>query len=114
MEVDQIQGVDLKLAAEAEGEPARLLGMLVNTGTRPLEVTVSDADDSATLTVGADDTFSFTDNPTIVGTAGADVGDKALMVFSVPVAASEESVEVPVYQGPIGGYSVSVSGVSDP
>ncbi|MHA7284298.1 hypothetical protein [Arthrobacter sp. TMS2-4] len=102
--LDQIQAIDLKLVTEAADEPARILGTVINTGTTPVEVVSRDADDTATLTIGAEDTFRFADNPTIFSTTDADIGDTAAMLISVPVIASEEAVAVPVYQGDLGGY----------
>ncbi|WP_434995474.1 hypothetical protein [Arthrobacter sp. Ld5] len=102
--MDQIQGVDLKLVTEAAGEPARILGTLINTGTTPVEVVLRDGDDTATLTIGAEDTFRFADNPTIFSTTDGDIGDTVSMLISVPVTASEEAAAVPVYEGDLGGY----------
>lgn len=100
--LNHLQGDDLKLVTEGEGEPARMLVTLTNLSTAPTEVTIHDSDDTASLTVSAGDTFSFTDNPTIFKTAEDHSGKRATMTFVV--TADEEAVAVPVYQGPIGGY----------
>lgn len=100
--LSHIWGNDLKLVTEGEGEPARMLGTLTNTGLVPVEVTVRDADDAASFTIGADDTFRFADNPTIFTTVDVQAGRQAVMTISS--TAGKKSVPVPVYQGPIGGY----------
>ncbi|WP_434995209.1 hypothetical protein [Arthrobacter sp. Ld5] len=100
----QVQGVDLKLVTEAAGEPARILGTLINTGTTPVEVVLRDGDDTATLTIEAEDTFRFAENPTIFTTTDGGIGDTVSMLISVPVTASEEAAAVPVYEGDLGGY----------
>lgn len=105
VEMGQVQGIDLKLVTEAAGKPGRVLGTLINTGTTPVEVVLRDTDDTATLTIGAEEMFRFVNNPTIFSTTDAGVGDTASLLITVPIDGSEESVVVPVYEGSIGGYS---------
>jgi hypothetical protein len=100
--VGEVQGQDLKLVTEGAGQPARLLGTLVNPSDASVEVTVRDADDLATVAVSEGDSFSFTDSPTIFATIDAAIGEEATMTLTSP--AGQEDVLIPVYEGPIGGY----------
>ena len=100
--VGQVRGEDLKLVTEGTGEPSRLLGTLSNPSGSSVEVTVLDADDTATVAISAGESFSFTDSPTIFATIDAAIGEEATMTLTS--LDGKQAVLIPVYEGPIGGY----------
>lgn len=101
-QVSQIEIADLKLAAFAEGEPARFFGTLANQSEAPLEMTFTDDDDETSVTVSANSTVNLIDVPTLFETA--DVQPGTIMTVMVSVASDEEAVELPVVNGTVDEY----------
>ncbi|MHA7144952.1 hypothetical protein ACX80U_09575 [Arthrobacter sp. TmT3-37] len=100
--VGQVKLLSVLLVSEDEGEPARLLGTLDNETDEPLEVTLSDEDDSVTVTVAANDQYPFDTNEAVFDTAGDAPGANT----TITVEADGETTEltIPVLDGTLERY----------
>lgn len=100
--VGSVKLLSVLLVSENEGEPGRLLGTLDNETDEPLEVTLSDEDDSVTVTVGADDQYPFNSNEALFSTAGDAPGANT----TITVEADGETTEltIPVLDGTLERY----------
>lgn len=101
-QVSQIEVVDLKLAALEEGEPARLLGTLMNQGEAPREMTFRDDDDVAAVVVPAESVIDLLDMLTAFDPA--DVQPGTIMTGLVMMDSDEKAVELPIVNGTVEEY----------
>lgn len=100
--VGSVKLLSVLVVSENEGEPARLLGTLDNEGDETLEVTLSDEDDSVTVTVAANDQYPFDTNEAVFDTAGDAPGANT----TITVEADGETTEltIPVLDGTLERY----------
>lgn len=101
-QISQIEIVDLKLAAAAEGEPARFFGALGNQSDVPLEMTFRDDDDETSVVVPANAVLNLAETVTAFETA--DVQPGTIMTVMISVASDEEATELPVIDGTVDQY----------
>lgn len=90
------------LVTSEEGEPARILGTLVNDSKTPVEVTISDSDEKIALTVPAQGDYPMDTNTTLLDTAEDAPGARTTLT----ALTAEGSVEllVPVVDGTLDPY----------
>ncbi|MDQ0735013.1 hypothetical protein [Arthrobacter agilis] len=90
------------LVTDAEGEPARLLGTIENTGGQPVDVTISDADEETVLTVEAEGSVPLDTVETLLRTAGDAPG--ARTTLTAETTEGDVDLLVPVVDGTLDPY----------
>ncbi|WP_146070787.1 hypothetical protein [Arthrobacter sp. B1805] len=90
------------LVSAGEGEPARLLGTLMNETDQPLEITLSDKDDNVIVTVAGNGQYPFDTNEAIFETAGDAPG--ANTTITVEADGETTDLVVPVVDGTLERY----------
>jgi hypothetical protein len=90
------------LVTDAEGEPARLLGTIENTGGQPVDVTISDADEETVLTVEAEGSVPLDTVETLLRTAGDAPG--ARTTLTAGTTEGDVDLLVPVVDGTLDPY----------
>lgn len=100
--VGSVKILSVLLVSADEGEPARLLGTLENETDEPLEVTISDDDDSVVVSVPANAQYPFDTNEAIFETAGDAPGANT----TITAEADGETAElvVPIVDGTLERY----------
>lgn len=91
---------NLLLVSRGEGEPARLIGVLLNKSESSVEVVFSDADDEATVALNPGQQYAFHENPTIFGTAGETPG--GYVDVTVTLGDESDTMTIPVRNGKLG------------
>lgn len=99
-DVGDVEVGNLLLVTRGEGEPARLIGVLLNESESSVEVALSDEDDDATVTLEPGQQFAFHDNPTLFDTADGIPG--ALADVTVTVGSDTEEMRIPIRDGSLG------------
>lgn len=91
-------GVDnLLLVTRGEGEPARLIGVLLNEAATRLTVTLSDEDDEISVDLEPGQQYAFHEHPTFFDTADGIPG--ALSNVSITVESDTELARIPIRDG---------------
>jgi hypothetical protein len=88
---------NLLVVTRGEGEPARLMGVLLNQGEQAVEVAIADADDSTSVTLSPGQQFAFQENVVVFDTADDRPGSRIELTLSVD--GDEDAVPVPVRNG---------------
>ncbi|WP_105030445.1 hypothetical protein [Arthrobacter ruber] len=97
--------VDLRsvlLVTHEENEPARLLGTLENNGDEAVDVSISDADETTTLTIPAEGSIPLDTVATLLRTAGDAPG--ARTTLTATTEAGQVELLVPVVDGTLDPY----------
>lgn len=101
-EIGAIEVRSLLLVASAEGEPARFLGTLVNSGDEAADVVLMDDDDTVTVPVPAGGQATFDTSETIIATADDRPGSR--VPVTVQVTGEGEELSVPIVDGTLEQY----------
>lgn len=96
-EVGAVSFDNLLVVTRGEGEPTRLMGVLLNQGEEAVDVTIADADDSTSVTLSPGQQFAFQENVVIFDTADDRPGSR--VELSLTVDDAEDAVPVPVRNG---------------
>ncbi len=100
--VGSVELLSVLLVSAGEGEPARLLGTLMNETDQPLEITLSDKDDNVIVTVAGNGQYPFDTNEAIFETAGDAPG--ANTTITVEADGETTDLVVPVVDGTLERY----------
>ncbi|WP_434995211.1 hypothetical protein [Arthrobacter sp. Ld5] len=90
------------LVASEEGQPGRLLGTFNNESGETIDVTISDDDEEATITVPAEGQFPLDTNEVIFDTVGDAPG--ALTTVTAATADETTDLQIPVMDGTLERY----------
>ena len=101
-DVGAVEVRSLLIVSSAENRPGRLLGTLFNTTEKPVEVTLSDDDDSVTVQLEAQADYGFDTNPAVFSSI-ADIPGSRVPV-TVTVESSSEKLSTPVLDGTLQAY----------
>lgn len=96
-EVGEVSFDNLLVVTRGEGEPTRLMGVLLNKGEEAVDVTIADADDSTSVTLSPGQQFAFQENVVIFETADDRPGSR--IELTLTVEGDEDAVPVPVRNG---------------
>lgn len=96
-EVGPVSFDNMLVVTRGEGEPARLMGVLLNSSEEPVDVTIGDADDSTDVTLAPGQQFAFQENVVVFETADDRPGARVELDFTVD--AETDSAPVPVRNG---------------
>lgn len=96
-EVGAVSFDNLLVVTRGEGEPARLMGVLLNQGEESVDVTIADADDSTSVTLSPGQQFAFQENVVVFDTADDRPGSR--IELTLTVGGAEEAAPVPVRNG---------------
>lgn len=90
------------LVAVAEGEPGRLLGTFNNTSDVPVDITITDGDDTVTVTVPAEGQYPLDTNEVVFETVDGAPGS----LTPITATTDEETTElsIPVRDGTLERY----------
>ncbi|RWZ58332.1 hypothetical protein ELQ92_15020 [Labedella populi] len=88
---------NLLVVTRDAGEPARLIGVLLNESDASVDVTLSDADDSVSLSLDPGQQYALHENPQIFDTADEIPG--ATTEVTVAVDDDDTTMTVPVRDG---------------
>lgn len=88
---------NLLLVTEGEGQPARLIGVLLNQSESNVEVELSDSNDEVTVALEPGQQYAFHEHPTLFETADGAPG--ALSDVSVTVGDQTEAMRIPLRNG---------------
>lgn len=100
--VGDVELLSVLLVTQEEAGPARLLGTFVNNGGDPVEVTISDDNESVTVVVPADGDVPFDTVETLLQSAGDAPGARTMLTVSTH--AGEVELSVPVVDGTLDPY----------
>lgn len=92
--VGDAQVENLLVVTEGEGQPARLIGVLLNGSEADIEVAIADEDDETTIALEAGQQYAFHQHPTIFETADDIRG--GLVDVEVTAAGETETMKIPV------------------
>lgn len=98
--IGSVEAENVLLVTRAEGEPARIIGLLLNTSDEQVHVTISDDDDSTELTLDPQEQYSFHEHATVLDTADARPG--SLTGITVDTGDEQTAFSVPVRDGRLG------------
>ena len=88
---------NLLLVTRAEGQRARLIGVLLNESKMPVRVELSDRDDKVSVALEPNEQYAFHEHPAVFHTA--DDAPGALQEVSIAVGTNQDSVRIPVRDG---------------
>lgn len=100
-----VGGVEVRsllIVSSGENRPGRLLGTLFNTTEKPVEVTLSDEDDSVTIQLEAQADYGFDTNPAVFSSISDIPGSR--VPVTVSVESSNEELSTPVMDGTLQAY----------
>lgn len=93
-------GVDnLLLVTRGEGEPARLIGVLLNEADTDLTLTLSDEDDEISVDLESGQQYAFHEHPTFFDTADGIPGALSDVTITVESESETESARIPIRDG---------------
>lgn len=101
-DVGGVEVRSLLIVSSGENRPGRLLGMLFNTTERPVDVTLSDEDDSVTVRLEAQADYGFDTNPAVFSSIPEIPGSRVPVTVSVESA--NEELSTPVFDGTLQAY----------
>lgn len=90
---------NLLLVTRGEGEPARLIGVLLNEADTNLTVTLSDEDDEVVVDLESGQQYAFHEHPTIFDTADGTPGALSNVTITVESESETESAKIPIRDG---------------
>ncbi|WP_434995475.1 hypothetical protein [Arthrobacter sp. Ld5] len=96
---------DVVLVTTNKNGSGRLLGSLANDSTAPVEVMISDIDDSFTVVVPARGSYLFAAHEIVFGTVDAPPGQASSLTVSTPAVSTR--LAVPVVDGARDSYTSS-------
>lgn len=96
-EVGPVSFDNMLVVTRGEGQPARLMGVLLNSSEESVDVTIADADDSTAVTLEPGQQFAFQENAVVFDTADDRPGARAELTFTVE--GESDSSPVPVRNG---------------
>lgn len=96
-EVGPVSFDNMLVVTRGEGEPARLMGVLLNTSDRTVEVSIADADDATAVTLQPGEQFAFQENAVVFDTADDRPGSR--LPLTLEVEGEREELPVPVRNG---------------
>jgi len=96
-EVGAVSFDNMLVVTRGEGEPARLMGVLLNTSEAPVEVGIADADDATTVTLAAGEQYAFQEHEVVFATADDRPGSR--LPLTLEVDGEREELPVPVRNG---------------
>lgn len=102
-EVSHVAARSIVLVAADRGEPGRLLGTLFNRGDAPVEVELSDADDSVVVEVPAGDLVALEEQEFLVQSVEQIPG--SYVEIGLAVDGEEAVLQVPVRDGSLEAYA---------
>lgn len=100
-----VGGVEVRsvlIVSSGENRPGRLLGTLFNTTERPVDVTLSDEDDSVTVRLEPQADYGFDTNPLVFSSIAGIPGSRVSV--TVTVGSSNEELSTPVFDGTLQAY----------
>lgn len=97
VDVGPVEVNNLLLVTRAEGEPARLIGVLLNEGDTSLTVTLSDENDEVSVDLESGQQYAFHEHPTFFDTADGIPG--ALSDVTITVESETKSAKIPIRDG---------------
>lgn len=101
-EVGNIEVRSLLLVANEKNEPGRLLGTLFNTSDEPVEVTLSDEDDSVTIRVESQSDLGLDTNPHYFSSVSEIPGSR--VPVTITVGTDSTKLDTPVLGGNLPAY----------
>ncbi|MDO8337634.1 MAG: hypothetical protein Q7T15_05215 [Microcella sp.] len=96
-EVGSVSFGNMLVVTSGDGQPARLMGVLLHSSEEPVDVTIADADDSTDVTLAPGQQFAFQENAVVFDTADDRPGSRIELTLSV--GGEQDSVPVPVRNG---------------
>jgi hypothetical protein len=96
-EVGSVSVDNLLLVTRGEARSARLIGVLTNRSGAPVEVELSDQDDTVTVTLDGGQQYAFQEHPTFFATADDIPG--ALATVTIGADEDVQSVTIPIRDG---------------
>jgi hypothetical protein len=101
-DVGGVEVRSLLIVSEDANQPGRFLGTLFNTSTEPVDVVLSDQDDSVTVRVRPQGELGFDTNPLVLSSVGDIPGSR--VPISVTVGSEKEEFSTPVLDGTLQAY----------
>lgn len=101
-EVGSIEVRSLLIVASDKNEPGRLLATLFNTSDEPVDVTLSDENDSITVRVEGNGDLGLDTNPVIFASVSDIPGSRVPVTVKVGTASAK--VDIPVLDGTLEAY----------
>ncbi|CAN7507915.1 hypothetical protein LJR013_003590 [Pseudarthrobacter oxydans] len=92
----------LLIVSRDASHPGRFLGTLFNTSTEPVDVVLSDSDESVTVRVGPQGELGFDTNPLLLSSVSDIPGSR--VAISVAVGSEKEEFSTPVLDGTLQAY----------
>ncbi len=92
----------LLIVSQDANQPGRFLGTLFNTSTEPVDVVLSDSDDSVAVRLGPQEELGFDTNPLLLSSVSDIPGSR--VPISVTVGSEKEEFSTPVLDGTLQAY----------
>ncbi|MFF1255020.1 hypothetical protein ACFVYC_21335 [Pseudarthrobacter sp. NPDC058329] len=101
-DVGGVEVRSLLIVSEDANQPGRFLGTLFNSSTEPVDVVLSDQDDSVTVRVEAQGEVGFDTNPLVLSSVSDIPGSR--VSISVTAGGEKEEFSTPVLDGTLQAY----------
>lgn len=101
-DVGAVEIRSLLIVSQDENQPGRFLGTLFNTSTEPVDVVLSDSDDSVTVRVEPQGELGFDTNPLLLSSVSDIPGSR--VPISVTVGSEKKEFSTPVLDGTLQAY----------
>lgn len=97
VEVGHVRVDNLLVVTRDQGQPARLIGVMLNSSKHDVQVALSDEDDEVSIALDPGQQYAFQENPTLFGSADDIPG--ALASVDIRVGNDTKSVRIPIRNG---------------